>query len=89
MRVTRRAVLERLAATSDAARRETTTIPALARALDADEGAVERQLDALRACEFARVTDDGRVRVTITGEEFLALDTDETAVVDPPDSCNE
>jgi hypothetical protein len=78
MRVTRRAVLERLAATSDAARRETTTIPALARALD-----------ALRACEFARVTDDGRVRVTITGEEFLALDTDETAVVDPPDSCNE
>jgi DNA-binding IclR family transcriptional regulator len=84
MSVTRLAVLERLAATSDAARRETTTLSTLAAALDANERAVERQLDALTACEFARVTDDDRVRVTVTGEEFLALDPDETVVVDPP-----
>jgi hypothetical protein len=40
MPVTRRTVLERLAAASDAARQETTTIEALASALDADEHVV-------------------------------------------------
>jgi len=37
MAVTRRAVLEQLAAASDAERRSTTTVDALASALDADE----------------------------------------------------
>jgi hypothetical protein len=82
MRVTRRAVFERLAAVTDADGRETTTAEALASGLDADVGAVEAHLAGLAACELARVDADGRVRVTITGEELLELDTDETVIVD-------
>lgn len=83
MSLTRRTVLEQLAAASDAERRETTTVEAVASALDADVGAVERHLDRLAACELARFGPDGRVRATITGEELLVLDTDELVIVDP------
>lgn len=82
MPVTRRTVLERLAAASDAARQETTTIEALASALDADEHTVEAHLNGLEACELARIGSDGRARVTITGEELLELDTAEMVIVD-------
>ena len=82
MSVTRRAVLERLAATSDAGRRERTAVASLAAALDADEAAVEEHLSALAACELARLDADGTARVTVTGEELLELGTDEVAVVD-------
>lgn len=82
MPVTRRDVLEQLATASDAERRETTTIEALASALDADEHAVEAHLNGLAACELARKDTDGRVRVTVTGEELLELDTDEMVIVD-------
>jgi DNA-binding transcriptional ArsR family regulator len=83
MSVTRRAVLERLAATSDATRRETTASAALAATLDADERTIDAHLDGLAACELVRTHPDGRVRITITGEELLALDTDESVIVDP------
>lgn len=83
MTVTRRTVLERLAALSDADRRETTTRTALAASLSADERTVDAHLDGLAACELARAYPDGRVRITVTGEELLALDTDEMAIVDP------
>jgi len=76
-------VLEQLAAASDAARRETTTVEGVAAALDGDERAVEAHLNGLAACELARIEPDGRVRVTITGEELLELDIDETVIVDP------
>lgn len=82
MPTTRRTVLERLAAASDAARQETTTIEALASTLDADEHTVEAHLNGLEACELARTSPDGRARVTITGEELLELDTDEIVIVD-------
>jgi DNA-binding IclR family transcriptional regulator len=81
-------VLERLAATSDAERRRTTTVRALASSLGADEGAVETHLDALAACGLARKDGAGRARVTITGEELLELDPGDAVVVDvdPTDS---
>ncbi|MFD1684919.1 hypothetical protein [Halobellus litoreus] len=78
----RRAVLERLAATSDARARETTTVGALASDLEADERAVEAHLNALIACALARRDATGKVRVTITGEEFLELDFGDGVVVD-------
>lgn len=83
MPVTRRTVLKQLAAMSDAESREETTVEALAAALDADERTVEVHLDGLAACELARIETTERTRVTITGEELLELDTDETVIVDP------
>jgi len=82
MSVARRAVLEQLATVSDAAQRETTTTAAIAIALDTDERTIESHLNALEACELGRMYPDGRVRRTITGEEVLALDTDEMVIVD-------
>lgn len=82
MSVTRRAVLEQLATASDADQRKTTTKAVLATALDTDEGMLESHLDGLAACELIRTHPDGRVRITITGEELLALDTDELVIVD-------
>lgn len=86
MTLSRRTVLERLAATSDAERREMTTIAALAATLDADEGTVESYLHGFEACELAHVEPDGDVRVTVTGEEVLELDTDSMVIIDsePP-----
>jgi DNA-binding transcriptional ArsR family regulator len=85
MPVTRRTVLERLAATSDAERCETTTAEALAAGLEVPLEEVEAHLRRLTACELARTAPDGRVRVTVTGEELLELDTEGTVVVDCPD----
>lgn len=82
MVATRRAVLERLAAASDAEKRETTTPAALAATLDADERTIASHLDGLDACDLARTRSDGRVRITVTGEELLELDTDELVIVD-------
>ena len=82
MTVTRRSVLEQLATASDATRRETTSIEALAVTLDADEHAVESHLEGLEACDLARIVPDGTARVTITGEELLELDTAEMVIVD-------
>ncbi|QAU11912.1 hypothetical protein EKH57_03620 [Halorubrum sp. BOL3-1] len=82
MSVTRRAVLEQLAAASDAERTETTSVEALAAALGADVSTVEAHLDGLEACELARREATGCVRVTITGEQLLELDTDEMLIVD-------
>ena len=82
MSVTRRAVLEQLATASDADQRETTTEAVLAATLDTDEQTIESHLDGLAACELVRTYPDGRVRITITGEELLALNTDELVIVD-------
>lgn len=78
----RHAVLEQLAAASDAERRETTTIDALAVTLDVDERPVEAHLQTLASCDLARFDGEGRVRVTCTGEEFLELDIDGMAILD-------
>lgn len=91
MSVTRRVVLQELARLSDAEHRKPTTIAALVSALppDTDPETVEGHLDALEACELARVDDDGRVRATVTGEELLGIDTDEVVIVDPaPDEVD-
>ena len=82
MAVTRRVVLEQLATASDADQRKTTTNAALAATLDTDEQTIESHLDGLAACELVRMYSDGRVRITITGEELLALDSDELVIVD-------
>lgn len=82
MSVTRRAVLEQLATASDADQRETTTTAAIAAVLETDEGTIESHLNGLAACELVRTYPDGRVRITITGEELLALDTEEMVIVD-------
>lgn len=77
MSVTRRVVLEQLARASDAEQRETTTKAALAATLNTDKQTIESHLDGLAACELARTHPDGRVRITITGEELLALESTE------------
>jgi Mn-dependent DtxR family transcriptional regulator len=82
MAVTRQAVLEQLAKASDAGQRETTTTAALAAMLETDEGTIESHLNGLAACELVQTYPGGRVRITITGEELLALDTDEMVIVD-------
>jgi Mn-dependent DtxR family transcriptional regulator len=82
MSVTRRAVLKRLAAATEAEQRVTTTTTALSAALDVDERTIESHVEGLAACELARTYPDGRVRITITGEELLALDTDDLVIVD-------
>ncbi|MEF8824907.1 MAG: hypothetical protein V5A27_00950 [Halapricum sp.] len=74
--------MEQLATASDADQRETTTKAALAATLETDEGTIESHLNGLGACELVRTYPDGRVRITITGEELLALDTDELVIVD-------
>jgi hypothetical protein len=82
MSVTRRVVLEQLARASDAAGRETTTKQGLVAMLDTDEATLESHLDGLAACDLAKICPDDRVRITITGEQLLALDTDELVIVD-------
>lgn len=89
MAVTRLTVLEQLAAESDARQRERTTVEAVAAALEADEATVEAHLAGLAACALARTAPDGRVRVTITGEELLDLDPDEAVIVDVPTDAPE
>lgn len=87
--ISRRAVLERLAAASDADRGEATTIDALASELDADRPTIEAHLEGLAACQLVRLDPDERARVTITGEELLALDIDDVVIVDPSTMCPE
>lgn len=89
MAVKRRGVLEQLVAASDAEGRETTTVNSLVSALDADKRTVEAHLNGLEACELARRTPDGNVRVTITGEELLELETDDVVIVDSTRSNSE
>jgi hypothetical protein len=63
-----------------------TVVPACTRvatALDAAERVLETPLDGLCVCELARLEPDGRARVTVTSEEFLALDTDDVAILAP------
>jgi len=81
MSVTSQEVLERLATMSDAAGRYTTTVEALASGLETEESIVEARLDRLVACELARFCGE-RVRVTITGEELLALSISEPIIID-------
>lgn len=81
MPVTRRRVLEELADATDPRGAETTTISALARTLGTDEPTVEAHVLGLEACELACSRSDGRVRVTVTGEELLELDTDDMVIV--------
>jgi hypothetical protein len=83
MSVTRRDVLEQLDGRSDADAEEWTSVEALADALVLDERTLWDHLDGLTACELAHVAPDGDLRITVTGEELLALDLDETIVVDP------
>lgn len=83
MSVTRRTVLEQLAAASDATRQETTTVETLATTLDAEERTVESHLYGLEACDLARIAPDGSTRVTVTGEELLQLDADQVVIVAP------
>jgi len=81
MSITRRAVLKQLAAESGVKRPKTTTVT-LAAALNADEQAVASHIAGLAACELARIYPDGRVRITITGEELLKLGLDELVIVE-------
>lgn len=82
MSVTRRDVLEELEGQSDASTGERTSIEALTEALAVDERTVREQLDGLESCELADINSDGQVRITVTGEELLALDLDEMIIVD-------
>lgn len=82
MALTRREVFEYLAESSSATPRETTTVGSLASALNTDRRTVESHLDALEACNLVHNRSNGRVRVTITGEELLEIDPAEIVVID-------
>jgi DNA-binding transcriptional ArsR family regulator len=82
MSVTRRDVLEELEGRSDASAGERTSVESLTDALAVDERTVRKHLDGLESCELADLETDGQVRITVTGEELLALDPDEMIVVD-------
>ena len=82
MTVTRREVLEYLAKASDATEKETTTAHRLASQLQTDTDTILEHVERLQACALARKRPDGRLRITITGEELLALDTDDVIIVD-------
>lgn len=88
MALSRRAVLEQLAKLSDARQEQTTTQEAVSTALGADTATVETHLQGLEDCELIRSDSNGRVRVTITGEELLELDIDEMAIIhsEPPEA---
>lgn len=86
MSVSRWSVLEALAAETDPSGERTTTIDALATTLDTDELTVERHLAGLEACDLARQSVSGCVRVTITGEQLLDLDTGQMVILDPENS---
>lgn len=83
MSVTRQTVLEQLAKQSDAGTEEMTSVSSIVAALNCDEQTARGHLEHLDACELARLYSDGRVRVTITGEELLELDTGEGIIIDP------
>ncbi|RCU44368.1 hypothetical protein DU504_16540 [Haloplanus salinus] len=76
-------MLEELDRQSDASAGERTSVESLTDALAADERTVRKQLDGLVSCELADIDADGQIRITVTGEELLALDLDEMIVVDP------
>jgi predicted transcriptional regulator len=82
MAVTRHAVLDAVAAASDADTGETTSPGAIATTLGVPERVVSGHIQGLAACDLVRTYGDGRLRITVTGEELLALDTDEVVIVD-------
>jgi len=84
--VTRQAVLSVLAAESDPDGR-TTTVGALAAHLDAPEREVRARVAALVECDLAVRAGDA-VRVSVTGEELLALDVDGEVVLDLETVCD-
>lgn len=83
MTVTRLSVLEELESVTDAERRETVTLDAFAERFEADRAVIEGHVARLVACDLARFHRDRGVRVTITGEELLAIDADDLVIVDP------
>lgn len=86
MSITRHEVLEELAAASDASRGELTTVAALTASVDADRSQVLEHVNALVACELACLGPADGVRITVTGEELLELDTDNGAIIAPTTS---
>jgi DNA-binding transcriptional ArsR family regulator len=79
MTQTRSDILRQLA---DAKPDDTTTISSLSASCEVDEAALRSHLQALADCDLARIYPDGRTRVTITGEELLALDAADPVIVD-------
>lgn len=82
MAVTRHDILSAVASESEADGQETTTPAAIANSLQVTERVVGMHLDGLAACDLVRTYADGRLRITVTGQELLALDTDEVVIVD-------
>lgn len=83
--VTRREVLEQLAVESDADTKQTTNVEDMAVKLEIEEPIVEHHLERLQGCKLVRRHADGRVRITLTGEELLELDPDDMIIVDSSD----
>jgi len=83
MSVTRRDVLETLAAETDAVSHQTAGVSALEAELAAADREVLAHLRTLVACELAVREGADEFRISVTGEEFLALDPDGESIVDP------
>jgi len=82
--VTRRTALEVLAAHTDAEAGRTAAVPALAATVDTTEAELLAHLEALVDCRLAVRSPDGTFRISVTGEELLALEPEGPVVVDVP-----
>jgi DNA-binding IclR family transcriptional regulator len=82
MGVSRAAVLDALAAHSDPSPTQTTTVAAIAAALDADCHAVRACVRHLVDCGLARREGEDGVRVTRPGAAVAAMDVEGVVVVD-------
>lgn len=82
MRVTSDAVRTELAAATTPYGDEATTIAVPPAVLEIDERRIEHYVDALVSCELARRLPNGRVQVTVTGSELLALGSGDSVIID-------
>ncbi|MFB6311835.1 MAG: hypothetical protein ABEH64_11730 [Salinirussus sp.] len=87
MTTSRRAVLRALDAATEADGDRTVSVECVAAAINADEAIVRRHLAGLAACHLAKVDDKGQARVTITGEELLALDVEGQVIIGTANEC--
>jgi len=75
-------VLAELGSRSDADAGTWASVEVVADSLALGEQTVRDHLAGLESCELARTAPDGTARITVTGEELLALDIDEMMIVD-------
>jgi Mn-dependent DtxR family transcriptional regulator len=83
------AVLEQFGEKTDPDGDRTTTIETIAASLGIEEDLVDEHVQGLVTANLVKLTTDGQLRITITGEQFLELDVDDVVVVESVDGGSE